>query len=234
MDSDSIGNYPAHFSLPNILVVSAADGANLAPYSNYGATSAHIAARGTYTNVAIPQQGSSPNTTTDPQSGTSFATPYVSRAAAILFNRYPQASAEAVKQALIATATPLTSADSSRLVSRGMVNLQGALAYLDSMSTVGFCTTTIGVSEVSSEEQATSNYVLFPNPARENLQIAFTQPYTEATIVLFDAKGSEISRQQLRGETHANVSLAQLPQGLYLVQIRNGAQTQTHKIVKID
>lgn len=235
MDSDSVGNYPAHFSLPNILVVSAADGANLAPYSNYGATSAHIAARGTYTNVAIPQQGASPNTTPLPQSGTSFATPYVSRAAAILFNRYPQASAEAVKQALIATATPLTSADSSKLVSGGMVNLQGAIAYLDSMSAVAFCTTTIGVNEPAiNEEQATSDYILFPNPARENLQIAFTQPYTEATIVLFDAKGSEISRTQARGESHVQVSLAQLPQGLYLVQIRNGAQTQTHKVLKVN
>ncbi len=235
MDNDDMGNYPAHFSLPNILVVAATDGAaNLASYSNYGRLSAHIAAPGTFTNVAIPQEGLSPNTTTLPQSGTSFATPYVSRAAAILFNEYPAASAEAVKQALMSTATPLASADSSRLASGGVVNLNAALAYLDSMSAIGFCTNFIGVEELDEAEQQASSHILFPNPARENLQIAFTQEYTEATILLFDAKGSEISRQQARGETHISVSLANLPQGLYLVQVRTSGQTHTHKIVKID
>ncbi len=234
MDNDVVGNYPAHFSLPNILVVAATDGgANLAAYSNYGRLSAHIAAPGTFTGVAIPQQGASPNTTNVAQSGTSFATPYVSRAAAILFNEYPTASAEAVKQALTSTATPLASADSSRLASGGVVNLDAARAYLGNMTAISFCTEIVGVEETTAE-QARSQYILFPNPARENLQIAFTESYTEATILLFDTKGSEISRLQARGETHISLSLANLPQGLYLVQVRTGGQTETHKIVKMD
>ncbi len=235
MDADTMGNYPADFDLPNVLVVAAADGATLASYSNYGRQSADIAAFGTFTQTAAPQQTGSPDTNPNAVSGTSFATPYVSRAAAILFNEYPTASAEAVKEALLATAMPLTSADSSLLASGGMVDLAAALAYMANMSSLNFCTAAIGVDETANSEDGNfSNYILYPNPARDMLQIAFTAEYEEATVLLFDAKGVEISRQQAAGESLLTVLLADLPQGLYLVQIRSKGQIQTHKVLKID
>jgi subtilisin family serine protease len=234
MDADNMGNYPVDFALPNILVVAAADGAELAPYSNYGRQSADIAAFGTFTQTLAPQQTGTSGINPNAISGTSFATPYVSRAAAILFNEYPSASAEAVKEALLATATPLTSADSSLLASGGMVDLTAALAYMANMSSLNFCTAVIGVEETLDSENASSNYILYPNPAGDLLQIAFSAEYEQATVLLFDAKGVEISRQQAGGASLLTLSLAGLPQGLYLVQIRTKGQIETHKVLKID
>ena len=72
-NNDSSPSYPASYAVPNVIAVASSDsGDHLSSFSNYGATSVHLAAPGTAILSTVPNNGYSVF------NGTSMATPQVS------------------------------------------------------------------------------------------------------------------------------------------------------------
>lgn len=95
---DKYVSYPASFHLDNIISVAATnDTGNLSPKSNYGKFTVDIAAPGEKILTTTV------NNSYTFFSGTSFAAPYVTSIAAILYSLYPDATPQDIKHILLDT-----------------------------------------------------------------------------------------------------------------------------------
>jgi len=98
MDADKTPHYPSNYKLPNIIAVAALDRKDqLAGFSNYGATSVHIAAPGreilsTWLDGAYQEH-----------SGTSMATPFVAGVAGLVLSVEPNLSVKELRERLLST-----------------------------------------------------------------------------------------------------------------------------------
>lgn len=123
-DNDVAPFYPASIDLPNVISVAATDRFDqLAPFSNYGATSVHLAAPGAEIWSTLPSAYKDINPFTGqitwkqkPQakhygsfSGTSMAAPHASGAAALMLSTDSKLSAEQLKGQLLRGIDPLAS-----------------------------------------------------------------------------------------------------------------------------
>jgi subtilisin family serine protease len=117
-----------------IAVAAITSSGSKAGFSNYGAKSVDIGAPGVGIVSTYPYnlQGSDPKSTASrdpvrgayiPYNGTSMATPHVTGAAALYAARWPDASAAAIKGAILKTAIPTTSL-SGKTVTGGRLNLE--------------------------------------------------------------------------------------------------------------
>jgi subtilisin family serine protease len=119
-DNDILPFYPASFDAPNVISVAATDSTDgLAWFSNYGASSVHLAAPGVDILSTTPGNGY------EFLSGTSMATPHVSGAAALVLSRCDLDTA-ALKETLLGTVDPIASA-AGITVTGGRLNVNSAL-----------------------------------------------------------------------------------------------------------
>jgi len=80
----------------------------------------------------------------------------------------------------------------------------------------------------TSEEEDLLN--IYPNPAREYLQVNAVVPYRELT--LFDASGREIFREEsASGRINSVIRIEQFPSGLYHLRIKFQDRVQTEKVM---
>lgn len=128
-DNDPNPAYPASYPQDNIISVAALDvNNNLGPFSNWGARSVDIGAPGVKVMSTIPG-----NKYQDmvldlgplkaSWDGTSMATPHVAGAAALYLSKYPNASWQQVKNALLTSSTAI-SALSGKTTSGGKLNVK--------------------------------------------------------------------------------------------------------------
>jgi hypothetical protein len=91
------------------------------------------------------------------------------------------------------------------------------------------------IAVLSSKERITGSHVsLFPNPTKDVVQVAFTQPPTQtADWMLYDALGHPIRREKLLTSQRVyTVSVAGLPPGLYFWRILTAeARVQGGKLI---
>ena len=121
-NNDGYPAYPANYAVDNVVAVAATDANDqLASFSNYGATTVHLAAPGVNILSSLPgNQYAS-------WSGTSMAAPHVTGAAALFLSARPDATVAEVKQQLMAT-TDAVPALAGKTVSGGRLNLAKLIA----------------------------------------------------------------------------------------------------------
>lgn len=120
-DCDKDPSYPASYKIDNIISVAAIDQrGNLADFSNFGATTVHIAAPGVGIWSTMPTGAAY-------LSGTSMATPHVTGAAALLLADNPHLTAAQIKARLLASARPLHTLK-GKTVTGGMLDISDALS----------------------------------------------------------------------------------------------------------
>ena len=103
-DNDAEPVYPASIKLPNIISVgSIAPDGTLSGFSNYGASSVHIAAPGTFIWSSVAEGWYVPF------EGTSMAAPFVAGIAALVYSKEPELTPSEVRDRIINTAKPISS-----------------------------------------------------------------------------------------------------------------------------
>ncbi len=123
-DNDLQPRYPASYDLDGIIAVAATNEYdNLAPFSNFGASSVDLAAPGVAVLSTMPGNGY------EMRDGVSMATPYVTGAVALLAADNPDATLAEVKAAILGGVDPRASL-LGRSVSGGRLNLRGALGQM--------------------------------------------------------------------------------------------------------
>lgn len=119
-NNDVTPTYPASFQAPNVIAVAANDNPDsLAWFSNYGATSVHLAAPGAGILSTLP------GGTYGALDGTSMATPHVSGAALLVLARCPMNTAS-LKSTLLGNVDPVPALAGTTLTG-GRLNVDKAL-----------------------------------------------------------------------------------------------------------
>jgi hypothetical protein len=106
-------------------------------------------------------------------------------------------------------------------------------AHLDHGDNLGGCAVNIVTRSVNdaSQLQAENTVMIYPNPAHENLSIKLSRLQQGATYVVYDANGKIVLSGRMINDTKT-ISMKSLASGVYYVQIRNGKNVTTQKIVK--
>jgi len=123
-DLDLNPTYPSGYHLDNVVSVAATTNTDaLSSYSNYGATTVHLAAPGDKIYSTFPATDSFYFT----ESGTSFAAPYVTGALALMLARYPTETYQQIIARLL-HGTDQVPALAGKCVTGGRLNLRKALS----------------------------------------------------------------------------------------------------------
>ncbi len=120
-NNDVVPSYPSSMPLENIVAVAATNSSDrLAPFSNYGPNSVHVAAPGVgILSTYLADQFTS-------LSGTSMATPYVAGVAALMKAANPSLGYADLKYALIASSDPIAGLK-GKVVAGGRINAYRAV-----------------------------------------------------------------------------------------------------------
>lgn len=217
----------------NILSVAAlnySNSNNLASYSNYDNTFIDLAAQGSdNTTQAGSMNGYVPVT------GTSFATAQVSRAAALLFDKYPDATYFAIKYALLKGVDVLQSNDSLKLVSGGRLNYQKADSILNLITDRTICAEYSDVTSTNNIADNNTSFRIYPNPVGNDLTIELDQfsSSNSIDIRLFNAHGQLIVSKVLDGGTYnTQLSMQKLSTGIYFLQLQVDGKQFSKKVIK--
>ncbi len=123
-DDPDARNFPASYNIPQVLAVAATDNNDaLAGFSSFGVSTVDLAAPGVQILMAQLGGGYGYN------DGTSFASPIVAGAVALLKSIKPNASAVEIREALISGSDPLPSLQ-GKVRSGGRINIENALRFL--------------------------------------------------------------------------------------------------------
>jgi subtilisin family serine protease len=153
-NNDQKPNYPANFSLANVISVAATDqNDNMASFSNFGLTTVHVAAPGVHILSTIPFN--LPPCTNVPFSsnydycsGTSMATPFVTGMTALLSSYYTNFNASQIRGTLLRYVDVLPSLN-GKIMTGGRINAYKALSSLltpSGLSASAASATRIGLS----------------------------------------------------------------------------------------
>lgn len=112
-NNDNSNSYPANYELANVISVAATDrNDSLAPFSNYGKKTVHVAAPGVSILSTVLNQGYAQ------LSGTSMATPHVTGLIAIVKSANPTFDYKQIKNLILSGGTPLNALQANTITGR--------------------------------------------------------------------------------------------------------------------
>lgn len=114
------------------------------------------------------------------------------------------------------------------------VGFMKVAVWVDSNPTDSVVLTFYGVAGVSNVNSLTaSDVAVFPNPAKDILNVGFPQLTESVQIKVLDLSGREVMRVSYQGGNFTQLKVAQLPAGMYMVQIWNASEALvTRKFLK--
>lgn len=135
-------------------------------------------------------------------SGTSFSAPLLSALAACLWQAFPQAHAQDIRQALLQSASQADSPDT--IYGYGIPDGHKALLRLTTLQ----------------KPQLSSTLQLYPNPAQQEVRLFLPDTTLSLyTLRLYDLQGQLVWETPYRGHTELPLRIETLRPGLYLVQL---------------
>lgn len=75
------------------------------------------------------------------------------------------------------------------------------------------------------------NTTLYPNPATNVLHISFNEPVDNCVTTLYDMVGNLVFTQSFQQELNIEIPVHQLPNGIYLLSLKNGDRILHKKII---
>jgi len=77
-----------------------------------------------------------------------------------------------------------------------------------------------------------NGYLLFPNPAQEELRIILPEPIENGNLVIFDLTGRPVKNQSVSAIDSFRLDISELPSSQYLVQLQSEEEIQTFRFIK--
>lgn len=166
--------------------------------------------------------------------GTSFATPQVTRAAALLFDKYPDATYFAVKYALMHGVDTLQHLDSNKIVSKGKLNYHKAEAILGNILNRTLCADTgfvLTTTPIATIKEALN---IYPNPTQHHITIDLDYTWNNSIqFSLFSIQGQKLLQKTIPiGTTQTTISTKDLAAGVYFIRLETNGQYYSQKIIK--
>lgn len=87
--------------------------------------------------------------------------------------------------------------------------------------------------KVGIDEEQANDITIYPNPASENITISAPKTYNNLTVKVFNMAGALVSSITLKSAQKANIAIAQLAGGLYIVQVTGDDIPLSHKKIMI-
>lgn len=176
-------SYPAAYTQDNMISVAATDSSEgLASFSNYGSSSVDLGAPG----VAI--QSTIPGNKYAYYSGTSMASPHVAGAAALLWGKYPDASLQQIRSAIISGGSPQSSL-SGKTASGRRLSVTGASQLLAPAPTPPPSNPTPAPAVVAAPSITRSGQVLRCNPGSWKGATSYAYAWKRDDVVIPGASG---------------------------------------------
>lgn len=86
-------------------------------------------------------------------------------------------------------------------------------------------------AQLSVGQNTTGKFLVYPNPALNDLNISFPNEYQEAKVVLYNVLGQNVLEKSVSNSENT-ISLDNLNSGIYFYKIKSGSFTQSGKIIK--
>ena len=159
-------------------------------------------------------------------SGTSMSAPIVSGTIALLLQANPILTHEEIKNLITNTAIE----DGQSLAAGALPNGYwgyGKLNAYEAMLSV------LGVTETEDPLTKRDLFSIFPNPARQNINLLFTtNEISSGEIHVRDLNGRVVlSRQWLNEHSATQIDVSTLPRGMYLLEWTNDNQRMVEKLI---
>lgn len=85
--------------------------------------------------------------------------------------------------------------------------------------------------EIINSSSRTNDLILYPNPARTIAHVETEKATSGIKTVIFDLSGNKVKELSNKGLSHQDIDISELRPGIYIVQIHNGHERITKKLV---
>lgn len=89
----------------------------------------------------------------------------------------------------------------------------------------------LDLAQLSVNEPSKGRFLIYPNPAHNNLFVTFPNGFNQAKLIFYNALGQSIFEKSI-SNSEAFISLDSLKSGIYLYKIESSAFVQSGKIIK--